>query len=134
MLSRTSRTSGFATDTDTMYIKKSTDIDMNGHRITGLPKNPSTSGEPITKFYFEQHLSGHINIMTFKGTPSNVTMLPMLLISYPRPGLTPGTALRAVGSGTKTPHNHRRTGDNRRRLYTVQVLVCRNRWSVKYGD
>ena len=61
--------------TDTMFVKKNTDIDMNGHRITGLPINPLTSGEPITKGFFNQHFSGYVNIMTFKGTPGNVTIL-----------------------------------------------------------
>ena len=61
--------------TDTVYIKKGTDIDMNGHRITGLPIIPLTSGEPITKGFVEKYYSDYTNILTFKGKPSNVTIL-----------------------------------------------------------
>ena len=61
--------------TDTMNIKKSTDIDMNGHRITGLPIIPLSSGEPITKEFVDQYYADYKNIMTFKGSPGNVTIL-----------------------------------------------------------
>ena len=61
--------------TDTMYIKKGTDIDMNGRRITGLPIIPLSSGEPITKGFVERYYSDYTNIMTFKGKPGNVTVL-----------------------------------------------------------
>ena len=61
--------------TDTVYIKKGTNIDMNGHRITGLPIIPLTSGEPITKGFVERYYSDYTNIMTFKGKPGNVTIL-----------------------------------------------------------
>ena len=61
--------------TDTVYIKKGTDIDMNGHRITGLPIIPLTSGEPITKGFVEKYYSDYTNIITFKGKPGNVTIL-----------------------------------------------------------
>ena len=61
--------------TDTTYIKKGTDFDMNGHRITGLPIIPLTSGEPITKGFVEKYYSDYTNIMTFKGKPGNVTIL-----------------------------------------------------------
>ena len=61
--------------TDTVYIKKGTDIDMSGHRITGLPIIPLTSGEPITKYFVERYYSDYTNIMTFKGKPGNVTIL-----------------------------------------------------------
>ena len=61
--------------TDTMYVKKSSDIDMNGHRITRLPIIPLTSGEPITKGFVERYYSDYINIMTFKGKPGNVNIL-----------------------------------------------------------
>ena len=50
-------------------------IDMNGHRITGLPIIPLTSGEPITKGFVERYYSDYTNIMTFKGKPGNVTIL-----------------------------------------------------------
>ena len=62
-------------DTDTMFIKKSTDIDMNGHRITGLPIILLTAGEPITKGFVERYYSDYTNIMTSKGKPGNVTIL-----------------------------------------------------------
>ena len=61
--------------TDTMYVKKSSDIDMNGHRITRLPIIPLTSGEPITKGFVERYYSDYINIMTFKRKPGNVNIL-----------------------------------------------------------
>ena len=61
--------------TDTVYIKKGTDIDMNGHRITGLPIIPLTSGEPITKGFVEKYYSDYTNIMTFKGKPGSATIL-----------------------------------------------------------
>ena len=61
--------------TDTVYIKKGTDIDMNGHRITGLPIIPLTSGEPITKGFVERYYSDYTNFLTFKGKPGNVTIL-----------------------------------------------------------
>ena len=61
--------------TDTVYIKKDTDIDMNGHRITGLPIIPLSSGEPITKGFVDQYYADYKNIMTFKGSPGNVTIL-----------------------------------------------------------
>ena len=61
--------------TDTVYIKKGTDIDMNGRRITGLPIIPLTSGEPITKGFVEKYYSDYTNILTFKGKPGNVTIL-----------------------------------------------------------
>ena len=61
--------------TDTMCIKKSTDIDMNGHRITGLPIIPLSAGEPITKGFVKRYYSDYTNIMTFKGSPGNVTIL-----------------------------------------------------------
>ena len=35
--------------TETRYVVKDADIDMNGHRITGLPTIPLSSGEPIKK-------------------------------------------------------------------------------------
>ena len=60
---------------DTMYIKKGTDIDMNGRRITGLPIIPLSSGEPITKGFVERYYSDYTNIITFKGKPGNVTIL-----------------------------------------------------------
>ena len=61
--------------TDTVYIKKGTDVDMNGHRITGLPIIPLTSGEPITKGFVERYHSDYTNIMTFKGKPGSVIIL-----------------------------------------------------------
>ena len=61
--------------TDMVYIKKGTDIDMNGHRITSLPIIPLSSGEPITKGFVERYYSDYTNIMTFKGKPGNVTIL-----------------------------------------------------------
>ena len=61
--------------TDTVYIKKGTGIDMDGHRITGLPIIPLTSGEPITKGFVDQYYADYKNIMTFKGSPGNVTIL-----------------------------------------------------------
>ena len=61
--------------TDTVYIKKGTDIDMNGYRITGLPIIPLTPGEPITKGIVEKYYSDYMNILTFKGKPGNVTIL-----------------------------------------------------------
>ena len=48
---------------------------MNGHRITGLPTIPLSSGEPITKGFVEQYYADYKNIMTFKGKPGNVTIL-----------------------------------------------------------
>ena len=59
--------------TDTVYIKKSTDIDMNGHRITGLPF-PQSLGEPVTKAYAEMHYFDSLNILTFKGKPNVYTV------------------------------------------------------------
>ena len=61
--------------TDTVYIKKDTNIDMNGHRITGLPIIPLTSSEPITKGFADQYYADYKNIMTFKESPGNVTIL-----------------------------------------------------------
>ena len=61
--------------TDTVYIKKGTDIDMNGYRITGLPIIPLTACEPITKGFVERYYSDYTNIMTFKGKLGNVTIL-----------------------------------------------------------
>ena len=61
--------------TDAVYIKKNTDIDMNGHRITGLPITPLSDGEPITKGFVERYYSDYTNIITFKGSPGNVTVL-----------------------------------------------------------
>ena len=69
--------------TATMFIKKSTDIDMNGHRITGLPIISLTAGEPITKGLVERCYSDYTNIMTFKGKPGNVQYSTRMIWSTP---------------------------------------------------
>ena len=48
---------------------------MNGNRITGLPIVPLSSGEPITKGFVDQDYADYKNIITFKGSPGNVTIL-----------------------------------------------------------
>ena len=40
--------------TDSQYVKKNADIDMNNNRILNLPF-PQTLGEPVTKAYAEMH-------------------------------------------------------------------------------
>ena len=60
---------------DSQYVEKNANIDMNGHRITGLPIIPLTDGEPITKGFVEKYYSDYTNIITFKGSPGNVTIL-----------------------------------------------------------
>ena len=60
--------------TNSQYVKKNTDIDMNNNRILNLPF-PQTSNEPVTKVFAETHHLGDTNIMTFKGKPGNVNIL-----------------------------------------------------------
>ena len=50
------------------------DIDMNGHRITGLPTTPLSSGEPITKGFVEKHYADYKNIITFNGKLNSFTV------------------------------------------------------------
>ena len=47
---------------------------MNNNRILNLPF-PQTSGEPVTKGFAEMNYSNYLNILTFEGSPSNVTIL-----------------------------------------------------------
>ena len=60
--------------TDSQYVKKDADIDMKNNRILNLPF-PQTSGEPVTKGFVSQYYADYKNIMTFKGSPGNVTIL-----------------------------------------------------------
>ena len=60
--------------TDSQYVKKDSFIDMNDNRIYNLPI-PQTSGEPVTKEFIDQYHTDYINIITFKGSPGNVTIL-----------------------------------------------------------
>ena len=53
--------------TESRYLPKDADIDMNNNRILNLPF-PQTGGEPITKGFVEKYYGAHyVNILTFKG-------------------------------------------------------------------
>ena len=60
--------------TESRYVVKDQNIDMKNNRILNLPF-PQTLGEPVTKAFFDQYFPGYTNIMTFKGSPGNVTIL-----------------------------------------------------------
>ena len=59
--------------TDSQYVKKDADIDMNNNRILNLPF-PQTSGEPVTKAYGDMHYYDYLNILTFEGTMNSHTI------------------------------------------------------------
>ena len=59
--------------TDSQYVKKDADIDMNNNRILNLPF-PETSGEPVTKAYSDMHHTDNLNILTFEGTMTTHTI------------------------------------------------------------
>ena len=59
--------------TDSQYVKKNTDVDMNNNRILNLPF-PQTSGERVTKAYAEMHYYDYLNILTFEGTMTTHTV------------------------------------------------------------
>ena len=59
--------------TDSQYVKKDADIDMNNNRILNLPF-PQTSGEPVTKAYADMHYYDYLNILTFEGTMNSHTI------------------------------------------------------------
>ena len=57
------------------FVTKNTDIDMNNNKITNLPF-PTTSGEPITKGFVDKYYAlDYTNLLTFKGTPNNITII-----------------------------------------------------------
>ena len=57
------------------FVAKDTDIDMNNNKITNLPF-PTTSGEPITKGFVDKYYAlDYANLLTFKGTPNNITVI-----------------------------------------------------------
>ena len=60
--------------TDSQCVKKNAYIDMNNNRILNLPF-PQTSGEPATKGFAEMNYLNYLDILTFEGPPSNVTIL-----------------------------------------------------------
>ena len=60
--------------TDSQYVKKDADIDMNNNRILNLPF-PQTSGKPVTKAYAEMHYYDYLNILTFEGTMNSHTIM-----------------------------------------------------------
>ena len=47
---------------------------MKNNRILNLPF-PQTSGEPVMKGFAEMNYSNYLNILTFEGSPGNVTIL-----------------------------------------------------------
>ena len=59
--------------TDSQYVKKNADIDMNNNRILNLPF-PQTSGEPVTKAFAEMHYYDYLNILTFEGSMNSHTI------------------------------------------------------------
>ena len=59
--------------TESRYVVKDADIDMNNNRILKLPF-PQTSGEPVTKAYADMHYYDYLNILTFEGTPNTHTV------------------------------------------------------------
>ena len=59
--------------TDSQYVKKDADIDMNNNRILNLPF-PQTSGEPVTKAFAEMHYYDYLNILTFEGSMNSHTI------------------------------------------------------------
>ena len=61
--------------TESRYVVKDVDIDMNNKPILNLPF-PLILGEPITRGVVEKYDGAHhVNILTFKGTPANVTII-----------------------------------------------------------
>ena len=61
--------------TESRYVVKDSDIDMNNNRILNLPF-PLTLSEPITKGFVEKYYgSDYVNILTFKGKPGSVTII-----------------------------------------------------------
>ena len=59
--------------TDSQYVKKNADIDMNNNRILNLPF-PQTSGESVTKAFAEMHYYDYLNILTFEGSMNSHTI------------------------------------------------------------
>ena len=59
--------------TDSQYVKKNADIDMDNNRILNLPF-PQTPGEPVTKAFAEMHYYDYLNILTFEGTMTTHTI------------------------------------------------------------
>ena len=59
--------------TESQYVKKDADVDMNNNRILNLPF-PQTSGEPVTKAFAEMHHYDNLNILTFEGTMTTHTI------------------------------------------------------------
>ena len=59
--------------TDSRYVVKDADIDMNNNRILNLPF-PQSLGEPVTKAYADIHYYDYLNILTFEGTPNSHTV------------------------------------------------------------
>ena len=59
--------------TESRYVVKDADIDMNNNRILNFPQ---TGGEPITKAFVEKYYGAdYVNTVTFKGKPGNVTII-----------------------------------------------------------
>ena len=59
--------------TESQYVVKDADIDMNNNRILNLPF-PQSLGEPVTKAYADMHYFDFVNILTFKGKPNTYTV------------------------------------------------------------
>ena len=59
--------------TDSKYVEKNADIDMDNNRILDLPF-PQSLGEPVTKTYADMHYFDFVNILTFKGKPNTCTV------------------------------------------------------------
>ena len=59
--------------TESQYVKKGADIDMDNNRILNLPF-PQSSGEPVTKAFAEMHHYDYLNILTFEGTMTTHTV------------------------------------------------------------
>ena len=59
--------------TESWYVVKDADIDMNNNRILNLPFLQS-SGAPVTKAYADMHYCDYLNILTFEGTPNTHTV------------------------------------------------------------
>ena len=61
--------------TESRYVVKDADIDMNNKRILNLPF-PLTLDEPITKGFVERYYgTDYVNILSFKGKPGSVTVI-----------------------------------------------------------
>ena len=59
--------------TESRYVVKDADIDMNNNRILNLPF-PQSLAEPVTKAYANMHYYDYLNILTFEGTPNTHTV------------------------------------------------------------